>query len=78
VNNEALAEEDAASTTDPIASFRLAGTIQLGGKGWRRGFFRKTRREQGAGRWKARNERTTKLLRKKTQPARPIQLNRSG
>ncbi len=26
----------------------------------------------------ARNERTTKLLRKKTQPARPIQLNRSG
>jgi len=55
-----------------------AGTIQLGGKGWRRGFFRKTRRERGAGRWKARNERTTKLLRKKTQPARPIELNRSG
>jgi len=28
-------------------------TIQLGGKGWRSEFFRKTRRERGAGRWKA-------------------------
>ena len=60
------------------SSCDMAGTIQLGGKGWRSGFFRKTRRERGAGRLKARNERTTKLLRKKTQPARPIQLNRSG
>jgi hypothetical protein len=28
-----------------------AGTIQLGGQGWRRGCFRKTRRERGAGRF---------------------------
>ena len=27
-----------------------AGTLQLGGKGWRCEFFRKTRRERGAGR----------------------------
>jgi hypothetical protein len=39
VNNEALAEEGAASTTDPIESFRLDGTIQLGGKGWRLGLL---------------------------------------
>jgi hypothetical protein len=31
---------------------------------------------RGAGRLQARNERTTKLLRKKKRPARPIQLNR--
>ena len=44
----------------------------------RRRFFRKTRSERGAGQCQARNERRTKLLRKKIQQARPIHLNRSG
>ena len=32
------------------SSARSAGTIEMGGKGWRGGFFRKTRRERGADR----------------------------
>jgi len=52
--------------------------MQLGGKGLRRRFFRKPRSERGAGRYEARNERRTKLLRKKIKQARPIQLNRYG
>ncbi len=44
----------------------------------RRRFFRKTRSERGAGQCQARNERRTKLLRKKIQQARPIQLTRPG
>jgi len=36
------------------------------------------RGERGAGPSEAPDERTTKLLRKKKQPARPIPLNRSG
>ena len=33
-----------------MAFARSAGTIEMGGKGWRGGFFRKTRRERGADR----------------------------
>ena len=33
-----------------MASARSAGTIEMGGKGWRGGLFRKTRRERGADR----------------------------
>ena len=44
----------------------------------RRSFFRKTRSQRGAGQHQARNEQRTKDLRKQIEPARPIQLNRSG
>ncbi len=37
--------------------------------------LRKPRSERGAGRYEARNERTTKDLRKQIEQARPIQLN---
>ena len=40
--------------------------------------LRKPRRERGAGQFEARNERTTKNLRKQIEQARPIRLNRSG
>jgi len=40
--------------------------------------LRKPRSERGAGRHEARNERTTKDLRKQIEQARPIQLNRYG
>jgi len=56
----------------------LAGTIQLGGKGLRSRCLCKPRSERGAGQFEARNERTTKELRKQIEQARPIQLNRSG
>jgi hypothetical protein len=38
----------------------------------------KPRSERGAGQFQARNERTTKDLRKQIEQARPTQLNRSG
>ena len=44
----------------------------------RRRCFRKPRSERGAGQCQARNERRTKLLRKKIQQARPNPLHRSG
>ena len=40
--------------------------------------FRKPRSERGAGQFEARNERTTKDLRKQIEQARPIQRDRSG
>jgi hypothetical protein len=40
--------------------------------------FRKPRSERGAGQYEARNEGTTKDLRKQIEQARPTQLNRSG
>ena len=41
-------------------------------------FLRKTRSERGADRHEIRNERRTKLLRKKIKQTRPIQLNSHG
>ena len=55
-----------------------AGTIWSGGRGWRSRFFRGTRSKRGAGLCEARNERATKLPRKKIQPARPIRPDRPG
>ncbi len=48
------------------------------GNGCRRKCFPTPRRERGAGRCEARNERRTGFLRKKIQQSRPIQLNRPG
>jgi len=61
-----------------LGAVGVAGTIQLGGKRLRSRCFRKPWGARGAGRYEARNERTTQDLRKQIEQARPTQLNRSG